>query len=322
MQAFLKKLYNFYFQKIYFLKICCVSFKKLVMIKLKILLNFAGFLLMIQSIVFYIFSFFLIGSSAMVVFSRNPVHSVLFLIFSFFNCAGIFIILKAEFIAMILVIVYVGAIAILFLFVVMMVNIRSGQFSKTSVKNTLIPFFKFFVYLIGLIALTGVLFFSLIYASSWLGFKFSWRASSLNNFVILGFCLLLSRFCIQKMLGSSLRNIFNFLISSSEIYILLGFGLLIQIVLVLLGWNITIKPMDIEKYTSTNTHDLGKLLYSDYIYLFQGSGIVLMIAMIGTIALTLRRKEGIKSQDIHKQMSRTKENSLLIKDVPIGKGIL
>ena len=179
---------------------------------------------MVQAIFFYIFSFIILSSSVMVISSRNPVHSVLFLILAFFNSAGLFIMLGAEFLAMMLIIVYVGAVAVLFLFVVMMLNINISEIKEGFQRYFPIGF------LIGIILLAEIFF-------------------------------VISGDGIQRDLNINLEKI-------------------------------------------PNTHLIGSVLYTDYIFLFQVSGLILLVAMIGAITLTLRERPGVKKQIVNTQTDR------------------
>jgi NADH-quinone oxidoreductase subunit J len=204
--------------------------------------------MIILGLAFYMFAAVAIASAVMVISARNPVHSVLFLILAFFNAAGLFVLIGAEFIAMILVVVYVGAVAVLFLFVVMMLDI-----SFTELRQGFLQYLP-----IG--ALVGVV-------------------------------------------------------------------LLAELLTVLTGWLIspnvqsarTAPTPPIEQIT--NTDAIGRILYTDYIYLFQGAGMVLLIAMIGAIVLTLRSREGVKKQRISEQLARRREDTLEIKKVQPGSGV-
>ncbi|MEE2662433.1 MAG: NADH-quinone oxidoreductase subunit J [Pseudomonadota bacterium] len=204
--------------------------------------------MILQAISFYAFAAITIAAGVMVISARNPVHSVLFLILAFFNAAGLFVLLGAEFIAMILVIVYVGAVAVLFLFVVMMLDI---------------------------------------------------------NFV-------------------ELRQGF---LQYLPIGALIGLVLLVELVFILGSWVIAADPasriaLPTPAITdTTNTHAIGQVLYTDYIYLFQVAGLVLLVAMIGAIVLTLRSREGVKRQRISTQVSRTREESIEIRDIKTGSGV-
>jgi NADH-quinone oxidoreductase subunit J len=183
----------------------------------------------------------------MVITARNPVHSVLFLILCFFNAAGLFILMGAEFLAMILVVVYVGAVAVLFLFVVMMldvdfVKLREGMASYLPVGGVI------------------------------------------------------------------------------------GLVVLVELALVFGTW--TISPAALKAGAApgpasgvTNTAALGEILYTKYIYWFQASGMVLLVAMIGAIVLTLRHKEGVKRQNISVQVARTPATAVEIRKVEPGQGL-
>ncbi len=188
-----------------------------------------------MNLFFLLFSTVTILSSIAVISSRNPVHSVLFLILAFVNSAGIFVLAGAEFLAMILLIVYVGAVAVLFLFVVMMLNIGIDEI-KTQAKKYIIT-----GGLVGIILLLELIF----------------SFSNLDN--------------IYKR-ADSLSNENNI----------------------------------------SNTHSIGKVLYTDYFFMFQISGCILLVAMIGAIVLTLRKREGVKRQNISQQIKRNKENSIEI----------
>ena len=204
--------------------------------------------MIVQTIAFYIFAAGAVGAGVMVVSARNPVHSVLFLILAFFNAAGLFVLMGAEFIAMILVIVYVGAVAVLFLFVVMMLDI---------------------------------------------------------NFVELR-----QGFLQYLPIGG-----------------LIGIVLLIELVLVVASW--TLAPTATATLAApapsvtdvTNTVAIGRILYTDYIYLFQAAGIVLLVAMIGAIVLTLRSRDGVKKQRIATQLDRRPEQTVELKKVRPGSGV-
>ena len=197
---------------------------------------------------FYLFAAVLVAAGFMVISSRNPVHAVLYLILAFFNSAGLFVLLGAEFLAMILVIVYVGAVAVLFLFVVMMLDIDFAELRAGFLKY--LPF------------------------------------------------------------GATI-----------------GIILLIELILVLGTW--VISP-DISANVAspvplatgiTNTEAIGRLLYTKYVYFFEASGIILLIAMVGAITLTLRHKEGVKRQNIAAQVARSPSTSIEIKHVEPGAGI-
>lgn len=185
----------------------------------------------------------------MVITSRNPVHSVLFLILTFFNSAALFLLLHAEFLAMTLVVVYVGAVAVLFLFVVMMLNINVAEIKQGFLKYLPIAV------LLGIILITELL---LVYGA------IEYDA--------------LAKLEPEKPIAS--------------------FELM------------------------TNTKLLGTILYTDYFVLFQLSGVVLLLAMVGAIILTLRHRPGVKRQKVSQQINRRKEDTLtIVKNVPRGGGI-
>jgi NADH-quinone oxidoreductase subunit J len=203
---------------------------------------------MIEIIAFYLFSAVLVASAIMVVFSKNPVHSVLFLILSFFNAAGLFILLGAEFVAMILIIVYVGAVAVLFLFVVMMLDINFAELRRGI--NTYLPFGIF---------LGVILFIELVF----LVFQ-GWVAPPPG--------------------GPALA---------------------------------APAPMLTE---ISNTRALGQLIYTHYLYIFQVSGLILLVAMIGAIVLTLRHRPGVQRQRIADQVRRKRGDVMVVKEVSFGAG--
>ncbi len=204
--------------------------------------------MIVQALTFYVFAAIVIASGVMVISARNPVHSVLFLILAFFNSAGLFILLGAEFLAMILVVVYVGAVAVLFLFVVMMLDI---------------------------------------------------------NFV-------------------ELRQGF---LQYLPVGALVGLILLVELLLVLSAWVTAPEAAQVVQAPAppptdaTNTHALGAVLYTHYIYLFQAAGLVLLVAMIGAIVLTLREREGVRRQSAAAQLARRRADSVEIRDVPTGSGV-
>ena len=186
-----------------------------------------------HAIFFYIFSIIAVISAIMVTVSKNTVHSVFFLILDFISISCLFIMIGAEFLGMIMLIVYVGAVAVLFLFVVMMLNVaqqKNQWFNSEATSSSHIP--------VGLIIST-IIFFELIIVVG--GWKYKPELSDQNTTQI-----------------------------SNEI---------------------------------SNTHSLGQVLYTDYIHIFQISGMILLIAMIGAIVLTYRRREGVKTQSYLKQIS-------------------
>ena len=207
--------------------------------------------MIVHSIFFYIFSLIAIIAAIMVTVSKNTVHSVFFLILDFISISCLFIMIGAEFLGMIMLIVYVGAVAVLFLFVVMMLNVaqqKNELFVKAKDSNH-IP--------IGLIV-SIIIFFELI--------------------VVIG------------------------------------------------GWKH--KPQIVESFstvginlTNSNTHSIGQVLYTDYIHLFQLSGMILLVAMIGAIVLTFRKRSGVKKQSYFKQISRERIESVELVEVESNKGV-
>ena len=194
-----------------------------------------------HAIFFYFFSFVAIISAVMVTVSKNTVHSVFFLILDFISISCLFIMIGAEFLGMIMLIVYVGAVAVLFLFVVMMLNVAQQK-------------------------------------NQWFGSK------------------------------DSSKHIPVGLIISTVIFV--------EILIVVGGWKYKPEIFDINNSINqtnlSNTHSLGQILYTDYIHVFQISGMILLVAMIGAIVLTLRKREGVRRQDISEQLKRNKENSIEI----------
>ena len=200
----------------------------------------------ISLLTFYLFSAILLLSSLMVISTKNPVHSVLFLILAFLNAAGIFVILHAEFLAMILIIVYVGAVAVLFLFVVMMLDF------KTSLEKD---------------------------------------------------------------------NILQYM----PIGLLIGLVFIAELVIVLINTrldlsNIQILSNPLDNFSDqSNTEAIGSILYTNYVLYFQLSGVILLVAMVGSIVLTLRDREGVKRQIVSEQVDRKGKIELI--DVKSGEGI-
>jgi NADH-quinone oxidoreductase subunit J len=198
---------------------------------------------------FYLFSAIAVGSAFMVIASRNPVHSVLFLILTFVNAAGLFLLLGAEFLAMLLIVVYVGAVMVLFLFVVMMLDVDFAELRE-----------GFQSYLPLGATLAGVLAIELI--------------------AIIAFYVVDPGAVKHAIVAAP---------ASGELV--------------------------------SNTKALGRVLYTQYVYYFQASGLILLVAMIGAIVLTLRHKTGIKRQDIAAQVARTKETAMEVKKVPSRQGV-
>ena len=196
---------------------------------------------------FYFFSLIAVISAIMVTVSKNTVHSVFFLILDFISISSLFIMVGAEFLGMIMLIVYVGAVAVLFLFVVMMLNVAKQ-------KNT-------------------------------------WFKSSTNSAHI-------------------------------PIGLLVSIIIFFEVIIVIGGWKY--KPELSNKIIIsdiTNTHSIGNVLYTEYIHLFQLSGMVLLVAMIGAIVLTFRKREGLKRQSYFKQLSRERNDSISILNIKSNEGV-
>ena len=203
---------------------------------------------MVAALFFYLFSAIAVASAVMVISARNPVHSVLFLILCFFNAAGLFVLLGAEFLAMILVVVYVGAVAVLFLFVVMMLDIDFAELKGEMAKYMPLAL------LIGVVILMQIS----LGVGAW----------------------------IQAEGAMGLRQ--------------------------------AVAP---DAAQVENTKALGLLIYDKYIYLFQASGLILLVAMIGAILLTLRHRKDVKRQNVLQQMWRDPAKAMELKDVKPGQGL-
>ncbi len=206
--------------------------------------------MIVHTIIFYIFSFIAIFSAIMVVASKNTVHSVFFLILDFISISCLFIMIGAEFLGMIMLIVYVGAVAILFLFVVMMLNVAQQK-------------------------------------NEW----FTSRDSSAHI----------------------------------PIGLLVSLIIFFELIIVIGGWKYKpdlVDSISIEiNSTITNTQSLGNVIYTDYIHLFQLSGMILLVAMIGAIVLTFRERSGVRRQSYFKQISREKKDGVELVEVESNKGI-
>jgi len=199
----------------------------------------------LATVVFYIFASVLVFSALMVISARNPVHSVLFLILAFFNAAGLFLLIGAEYLAMTLVIVYVGAVAVLFLFVVMMLDVNFVELRQ-----------GFLRYLPVGATVAIILFVELMIASV-----------------------------------ASLKH----------------------------PHEITAKAKPLT-HLVPNTQAIGNVLYTDYIYLFQVAGLILLVAMIGAIVLTHRTRSGVRRQKIASQVARKRSDAIEIVKVKSGQG--
>ena len=203
-----------------------------------------------HAIFFYTFSIIAVVSAVMVTASKNTVHSVFFLILDFISISCLFIMIGAEFLGMIMLIVYVGAVAVLFLFVVMMLNVaqQKNQWFAGQATSKHIP--------VGLIISTLIFFEIIIVIGGW---KYKPEIFDINN---------------------SLANT-----------------------------------------SVSNTHSLGQILYTDYIHVFQISGMILLVAMVGAIVLTFRQRSGLKRQSYIKQISRERAEGVEVLEVQSNKGV-
>jgi NADH-quinone oxidoreductase subunit J len=201
----------------------------------------------VAALCFYLFAAVAVASGVMVVTARNPVHAVLFLILAFFNSAGLFVLIGAEYLAMALVVVYVGAVAVLFLFVVMMLDVNFQELRAGAARYISIG-------------------------------------------AVVGLALLAE---LSLVLGSAAFGDVKFM-----------------------GGALPTPPADqIE-----NIRALGQIIYTDLFVLFQISGLILLVAMIGAIVLTLRSRPGVRRQRIADQLERTPEKAVEVVKVPLGGG--
>ena len=201
---------------------------------------------MIQAIAFYLFAAVVIVSAAMTISSRNPVHSVMWLILAFFNAAGLMVLVGAEFIAMLLVIVYVGAVAVLFLFVVMMLDIEIAEVRAGLARYAPIGF--------AIAAVLAVEVFVAEKAWSIGGLQLARRAAPTPDAV-------------------------------------------------------------------PNIQAIGNLLYTRYLFVFEGAGLVLLVAMIGAIVLTHRERGGTRYQNVSRQNARRPQDATRNTRPPVGQGV-
>jgi NADH-quinone oxidoreductase subunit J len=199
----------------------------------------------IATFVFYLFAAMVIGSAVMTIFSRNPVHSVLFLILAFFNAAGLFLLIGAEFLAFLLVIVYVGAVAVLFLFVVMMLDVDFAQLRA--------------------------------------GFSRYWGVGA----IVAGF-------------------------------------LLITLLFAYIGWSeggVPLAGRAPPPEGASNIEALGQVLYTRYLFIFEAAGIVLLVAMVGAIVLTHRKRGDLRPQTVRHQIRRNPKEAIVNKQPGVGQGV-
>jgi NADH-quinone oxidoreductase subunit J len=199
------------------------------------------------AVAFYFFSIVAVIAGVSVIFARSPVHSVLWLILAFFSAAGLFVLLGAEFIAMLMLIVYVGAVMVLFLFVVMMLDV-----------------------------------------------DFAELRAEMGRFLPVG--------------------------------LLIGLVLLVQLGFAFGAWEVSEQALDMRGAVTPppeqvqNTEALGMLLYTHYVFLFQMAGLILLVAMIGAIVLTLRKRSWVKRQDVLTQMARDPATAVELRDIKPGQG--
>ena len=203
---------------------------------------------MIVAIAFYLFAFLLIVAGLNTIFARNPVHSVLWLICAFFNAAGLMVLLQAEFIAMLLVIVYVGAVAVLFLFVVMMLDVDFATLRAGFVKN----------FPLGITVAV----------------------------------LLLA----ELVIGMGAHSAGGIALGKAD-----GQG--------------------VGPAGASNIEAIGALLYTRYLFLFEASGVILLVAMIGAIVLTHRERSGVRAQKISAQVARRPEDATVNTRPAVGEGV-
>lgn len=205
---------------------------------------------MASALFFYLFAVLAVASGATVILTKNPVHAVLFLILAFFNAAGLFVLLNAEFLAMLLVVVYVGAVSVLFLFVVMMLDVDFAELKAGFIKNA------------GIGAIVGAIVLGEILAL--VGYRGLTAASALN----------------------------------------------------------AAAPVPAASSGVTNTQALGEILYTRYVYFFEGASLILFVAMIGAIVLTLKHREGVKRQSISAQVARGPKTGMEVIKVPSGGSVI
>ena len=202
--------------------------------------------MILPALFFYLFAFACVACAFMVIAAKNPVHSVLYLILAFVNAAGLFVMMGAEFLAMILIVVYVGAVAVLFLFVVMMLDVDFSELKQGMLQYLPVGMLIGGIFLAELLLVVG-----------------AWA------------------------IGPSMPQSISSPIPS----------------------------------TISNTEALGRVLYTQYVYYFQASGVVLLVAMIGAIVLTLRHRPAVKRQNISDQVARTKDTAMEVRQVKSGQGL-
>jgi len=202
----------------------------------------------LEAAFFYLFAFVSVAAAFMVIAARNPVHSVLYLILTFFNAAALFLLAGAEFLAMILLVVYVGAVAVLFLFVVMMLDVDFAELKSGALQYAPIG------------ALVGIV-------------------------LLAELVVVVAGYSFTPELGSAIAQP---------------------------------TPDIVQRH---NTAALGDILYTDFVYMFEIAGMILLVAMIGAIVLSLRHKEGVRRQSIAAQVARDPKTAVEVRKVETGKGI-
>ncbi len=268
------------------------------------------------TIIFYLFSFAVIAAAVLVISSRNPVHSVLWLIFAFFNSAGLFVLLGAEMLAMLLVIVYVGAVAVLFLFVVMMLNIKTEALRK-----------GFQAYLpLGLI-LAVVLFAELVMVINNSNHRIDIAKDGQPPLAEVvteektaeekteqkpgkkEIVHKSKKTKIEKTEKVNGKEVKKETVEKTDAD-------------VTEDTNVDESKDNIETEEHiTNAEAIGHVLYTQYVLYFEASGLILLVAMVGAIVLTLRHREGVRRQKISEQVDRKRADSIRIVSVETGKGV-
>lgn len=290
---------------------------------------------MMLQIIFYLFSTILVTSSIMVTYARNPVHSVLYLILAFFNAAGLFILLNAELLAMLLVIIYVGAVAVLFLFVVMMMNVVPSQKDTKNLWHSMIEsarlFLKFIVYgfifllIAGLMSIYILPFLEQILITMHILPEGSYLQVNRKGFWINDVIGLIFAWVVfHHGLKKSLWELGSAFARSLPLGGVLGAVILAEISYILAYGKplmIHASPALTHLPSVTNTRAIGLVLYTDYVFLFETAGMILLTAMIGAIVLTYRKREGVRRQNVRTQIARRKEDTLEFHNPPVGKGI-
>ncbi len=266
-------------------------------------------------ILFYFFSSMTVIAALAVIASRNPVYSVLWLIFCFFNCAALFVLLGAELVAMLLVIVYVGAVAVLFLFVVMMLNIKTATLKKGF--QSYLP--------IGLL-LAAILMAEMgtvIYASVNKAEKEEISQEKIKDEEDQTATIKVETVEKKRKHKKKHLSVEDKLLHEEAEKSLENSILNAEVSYALKEKEKTREETEAERIpnTDTNANQIGEILYTDYVLMFQTSGLILLVAMIGAIVLTLRHRDGVKRQNIKSQTSRNRKNSLQIVKVETGKGI-